>query len=151
MLYKLWNLNFTETMKKVQQWGLEYPDWAKMIGANQTFVGLNSGHLVQQLFKSVDFGHGVKAPMVYDTMKPFITNGVLVSTGKFWQGQRKVLMRTQSFQSLRAYMGMLNKHCLAFVEDMDRLFKDGRPKQINGLINTTFLKIITGKISICIF
>lgn len=127
-------------------WGKEYPDFCKMTGINQTFVGLNSAPLVQQLFKSTDFGHGVKSPIIYDTMKPLITNGVLVSTGKFWQGQRKILMRSQSFKSLKAYMGMLNKHSKAFVGDLENLFQDGQSHQINETININFLRIICGEL-----
>lgn len=138
-------LPYSETLNKSVAWGLEYPGIAKMCGLYQDFVGLHSGPLVQQLFKSVDFGHNVKSPLVYDTMKPFITNGVLVSTGKFWQGQRKILLKSQSFQSLKAYMGMLNKHSRNFVEDLDKLFRDGKPHQINETVNITFLKVINGE------
>ncbi len=136
--------NYLDVLKKALKWDREYPGLAKVTGLNQVFIGLNNGPLVQQLFKSTDFGHNVKTPVVYSNMKPYITNGLLVSTGKFWQGQRKLLMKSQSFRSLKAYMGMLNKYSIAFVEELDILFDDGKPHEINGNINILFLKVVSG-------
>lgn len=37
-------------------------------------------------------------------------------------------------------MGMLNKHSKVFVEELDILFEDGKPHEINGPFNILFLK-----------
>ncbi len=54
-------------------------------------------------------------------------------------------MKSQNFQSLKAYLFMVNKHCQKFVEQLETLFEDGKPHPINAPINTTFIRIITGK------
>lgn len=114
----------------------------KISSVNTDFVILNSASAVQTLFKSSSDSHQVKAPFVYDLMKPFITNGVLVSTGKLWHHERKILLRSMSFQSLRAYTTMLNKHSRQLVNALENLFQDGKVHQINELINTSFLEVM---------
>lgn len=103
---------------------------------------MNCPDTIQTMLKSTTFEHLVKAPIVYDLMKPFISNGVLVSRGKFWQSERKILLRSMSFQSLRAYITMLNNHCKRFVGTMETLFKDGKHHTINEEINASFLEVI---------
>ncbi len=138
-------LPLPETLNNIEEQSKKHGDIFKFIGLNQTFVVLLSGPLVQSLLKSTDYGHVIKEPKVYDPMKPFINNGVLVSKGPFWKGQRKILMRTQSFSSLKAYMKMLNKHSKELVNELQILFEDGVPQQISASISTAFLKIISGK------
>lgn len=63
-------------------------------------------------------------------------------TGKFWQTERKILLRSMSFQSLRAYIPMLNTHCDRFVNILEKLFEDGKVHTINEEINAAFLEVI---------
>lgn len=134
-----------DSLVVAEKWSNEFGDIFKAVGLGQKFVIFNSGPVLQTLLKSSDFGHSTKAPLIYDPMKPFVDNGVLVSKGKFWQGQRKILMKSQNFQALKAYLFMVNKHCRTFVEQLETKFSDGKPHTINAPINTTFIRIINGK------
>jgi len=79
----------------------------------------------------------------YDIMRPFLGNGLLISEGSYWQKRRKVLMRSMTFQSLRCYTKLLNKHSQRFVASLGELFEDGKVHPINVQINSSFLAIIT--------
>jgi len=138
-------LPFHETLNTLERLLKEHGDVFKFIALNQSFVMLLSGPLLQSLFKSSDYGHNTKEPIFYNPMRPFVTNGLLVSKENFWKGQRKILMRTQTFSSLKAYTAMLNKHSMSLVNELKMLFTDGAHHQISALISTTFLKIICGK------
>lgn len=140
-------LPMRDMWKNGMRWCVEYGDMYKFCGFGQTFVILNSAELVEALLKSGDFGHITKSSFVYEPFKPFITNGVLVSKGHFWKGQRKILMRSQSFSNLKAYMAMLNKHGRKMTEDLTELYKDEQPKTANFLINRTFLCVISEMIT----
>jgi len=135
---------FSETLNTMERLSKENGEIFKFIGINQTFVVLVSGPLVQSLLKSTDYGHNTKEPIVYNPMRPFINNGLLVSKGPFWKGQRKILTRTQNFSSLKAYMPILNKYSKELIKELQILFADGAQHKISALISTTFLKIISG-------
>lgn len=136
---------FTKAVENVSHQMLKFGGIVKFHALNQTFLAFNLAPQLQTLLKSGDFGHMIKEPLLYGPMQPFITNGVLVSKGSFWQGQRKILMKTQTFSSLKAYVNMLNRQSRQFVQELENLFRDEAPHQINELINTTFLKVISGK------
>lgn len=140
-------LPLKDLWKNGLRWCEEYGDIYKFCGMGQTFVLLNSAELAQTLLKSGDLGHITKSHYAYEPLKPFVTNGVLVSKGRFWQGQRKILMKSQSFSNLKAYMGMLNKHGRNMMEDLRELYKDEQPKPANFLINRTFLCVISEMIT----
>ncbi len=140
-------LPLTSMWKNGLRWLEKGGDLFKFCGFGQTIVVLNSADLVQTLLKSGDLGHNTKSHFVYGQLKPFVTNGVLVSKGHFWQGQRKILMKSQSFSNLKTYMGMLNKHGRKMVEDLIELYKDEQPKPANVLINRTFLCVISEMIT----
>lgn len=51
-------------------------------------------------------------------------------------------MRSMSFQSLRAYITMLNTHSQRLVHLLEKRFSDGKVHAINELISSSFLDII---------
>lgn len=140
-------LPISQVMEKAKHWCTKFGDAWRFTGACENFVIFNQASLVQTLLKSGNFDHGFKSPVLYDLMQPLITTGVLVSTGTFWQGQRRILMRTQSFSRMKSYMSLLNKHGKRMVEQLEEIFSDGKPNEINVLINAVFLKIITEMIT----
>lgn len=62
--------------------------------------------------------------------------------GHFWHHHRKILNRSMNYSSLRNYTSMLNLHSRKLVSNLDKLFKDGQPHQINVQLNCTFLDVI---------
>ncbi|ODM88260.1 Cytochrome P450 4c3 [Orchesella cincta] len=109
-----------------------------------TILMVYSPELAQSFLKSGDLGHLSKPKSVfYKIMKPFLGNSLLFHNGQLWRDRRKLFMRSMSFQNLRNYMSLLNKHSHHFVSELDNLFGDGQIHQINSAINSIFLAIIT--------
>lgn len=74
-------LFFIETLNKLLGFCNQYGEAVKIYGNGETVVILNSPETINAMCKSTSYDHIVKAPVVYDLMKPFISNGVLVSRG----------------------------------------------------------------------
>ncbi|ODM88880.1 Cytochrome P450 4V2 [Orchesella cincta] len=135
---------FIKTLQRTLAWSKVYRSCIKATGAGQTIIVVFTPELAQSFLKSGDFGHVSKEEAIfYDVMRPFLGNGVLISEGSVWQNRRKVLKRTMTFQCLRTYTKILNKHTIRFVDSFEKLFADNGQHEINDLINSSFLAIIT--------
>ncbi|ODM88373.1 Cytochrome P450 4c21 [Orchesella cincta] len=137
-------LPLEETLPRTLAWSKVYRSCIKATGAGQTIIVVFTPELAQSFLKSGDFGHVSKEEAIfYDVMRPFLGNGVLISEGSVWQNRRKILKRTMTFQCLRTYTKILNKHTIRFVDSLEKLFADNGQHEINDLINSSFLAIIT--------
>ncbi|ODM89945.1 Cytochrome P450 4c3 [Orchesella cincta] len=137
-------LPIQETLNKIMLWHKIYGPCMKVIGVNHTGLVVYSAEIAQSFLKSGDLGHVSKENMpFYDIMRPFLGNGILIAEGQHWRNRRKLLMKSMSFQSLRSYTKILNKHSKRFVTTLENLFQDNVEHPINVPINCSFLAIIT--------
>ncbi|ODN05221.1 Cytochrome P450 4C1 [Orchesella cincta] len=137
-------LPLKETLNKTLAWHKLYGSCMRVAAANYHGILVYSAPLAQCFLKSGDFGHVSKAGMpFYDIMRPFLGNGLLISEGSYWQKHRKILMRSMTFQSLRNYTKLLNKHSRRFVDSLEKLYADNGEHPFNVQINSSFLAIIT--------
>ncbi|CAL8135287.1 unnamed protein product [Orchesella dallaii] len=137
-------LPLSETLNKVLTWHNLYGPCIRAIGVKRSGLVVFSAEMAQSFLKSGDLGHISKNGMpFYDIMKPFLGNGLVIAEGLHWQSRRKVVMRSLSFQTLRTFTKLLNKHSKRFVTSLEKVFEDNDVHQINVQINCSFLAIIT--------
>lgn len=111
---------------------------------HQEILFINSARNVEALLKSKEYGHHTRPANVHEMAGPFFKNGLTLSSGPFWQKQRKILMRSQSYQSLQRHMESLCWHSMHLVNTLETLFQDGRPHQIKHLVGNNLLGVIIG-------
>lgn len=110
----------------------------------EKFVILNEGPVLQTFLQSKEYGH-LSKPDGFRIFDELVDNGVALSNGKFWEKQRKILLRSQTFSSIKLRINSVCKRCIRVVHTLDDLANDQRPHQVFDTIGTTFLEIILGK------
>lgn len=82
-------------------------DW---LGPFKAQVNINHPELVKELFS------GYKARWVYNTIEPWLGDGLLLSGGRRWARNRRLLTKAFHFEVLKPYMQVYNE-CTAILLD----------------------------------
>lgn len=135
---------FNKLFKYAERKAKSCGEIVRITAIGREVVFINSAPLLETLLKSTDHGHLGKPEIGYKLTKPFMTNGLLQSDGVYWQKQRKILMRSQKFTSLKHHMGNVCWHSLQLIYQLDQQIRKETPQPIFCFISTTLLGVIIG-------
>ncbi|XP_033747106.1 uncharacterized protein LOC117332331 [Pecten maximus] len=78
----------------------------------------------------------------YFTLKDWIGDGLLMSDGKKWERNRRLLTPAFHFDVLKPYVGVFNNVCDTFLENAERATSCGRSVEMYGLVGLATLDSI---------
>ncbi|KAL5234003.1 hypothetical protein ACI65C_001413 [Semiaphis heraclei] len=83
--------------------------------AGRSYVLLNDPDDLKVLLSNTQY---IKKGPEYDMLKPWLNEGLLLSSGQKWQSRRKLLTNTFHFKTLDMYNPSINKHSRILVDKL---------------------------------
>lgn len=95
----------------------------------------------------------IRKNFLYDMLRPWLGDGLLLSSGSKWHMKRKILTPTFHFKILEQFIDVFDQNAEKFVQELDRIHADERlatgdgckapaPINIFPLVNLTALDTI---------
>ncbi|KAL5234004.1 hypothetical protein ACI65C_001414 [Semiaphis heraclei] len=105
----------------------------------RSYVLLNDPDDIKVLLSSTQYIN--KGPE-YEMLKPWLNDGLLLSSGLKWQNRRKLLTNTFHFKTLDMYNPSINKHAKLFTEKLLEACEDDKEISIMEYVTLCSLDII---------
>ncbi|ODM90387.1 Cytochrome P450 4C1, partial [Orchesella cincta] len=134
--------DLTKAIKVGDKWCAKYGPVYNVNFGFWSGTCLNSPEYVQKLFSPADAEND--KGRLYDNMRPFLKDGLLLSKGDKWRFRRKLLTKHMfSFKTLMSYMSIFNEEADSFVKEIGEVFSDGKEKEVEHIVMTSSLNVIT--------
>ncbi|ODM97595.1 Cytochrome P450 4d2 [Orchesella cincta] len=105
---------------------------------NEEIVCLNTAPLAQAILGSNDLNHFRKGEQ-YDIYFSG-TEGLPMLTGEKWKTRRKMISGSFKYKAFQRYNPSFNKHTEKLLEQLDKLYQDGKAHLINDLVKDCVFK-----------
>ncbi|KAG5866145.1 hypothetical protein JTB14_000932 [Gonioctena quinquepunctata] len=134
-------MNFTNMLQSFVRLQQEYGSFYKFWIGSRSNLMITKPEYLEELFSS---SVHIAKSNGYDLFKPWLGDGLLVSTGKKWKSRRKMITPTFHFKILEEFMKVFNKEFDVLIdiltEETER--NPGRSLDITRFVNAASLDII---------
>ncbi|CAH1400030.1 unnamed protein product [Nezara viridula] len=103
----------TEIFEKLVEKSYQYEDVIKVWFGPRLFVFLTNPVDIEVLLTSTEH---IEKSVEYDFMKPWLGDGLLISSGQKWFTHRKVIAQTFHLNILRSFLGKFNENAKKLVK-----------------------------------
>ncbi|XP_025204857.1 cytochrome P450 4V2-like [Melanaphis sacchari] len=107
--------------------------------SGRSYVIINDPDDIKVLLSSTAY---IKKGPEYEMLKPWLNDGLLLSSGLKWQNRRKLLTNTFHFKTLDMYNPAVNKHAKVFVKKLLDACTDNKEIFITEYVTLCSLDII---------
>uniref|UniRef100_UPI003B63328F cytochrome P450 4C1-like n=1 Tax=Microplitis mediator TaxID=375433 RepID=UPI003B63328F len=115
-----------------------YPVWRLWLGI---WPAVNIYHPddVEILLNSTK---NIQKSILYDVIRPWLQDGLLLSTGEKWRSRRKILTPAFHFNNLKEHLNFMIEHTDRVINEIKSGANDGVIKEVLPLLTTFTLKTI---------
>ncbi|XP_057324592.1 cytochrome P450 4C1 [Microplitis mediator] len=115
-----------------------YPIWKVWLGI-WPVVNIHHPDDVEVLLSSTK---NIRKSLVYDVIRPWMQDGLLLSTGEKWRSRRKILTPAFHFNNLKEHLNFMIEHTDRVINEIKSGANDGVIKEVLPLLTTFTLKTI---------